>query len=87
MPNIKSAKKSIKTSAKSQVRNRRVKESIKDSRKALYNAIKGEDKAEATKKYREYCSVIDKAAKKGVIKKNAANRRKATADARLRATA
>ena len=42
------------------------------------------DKEAATKAYQKYCSILDKSAKRGIITKNTANRRKARAAERLK---
>lgn len=84
MPNIKSAKKRMKTSEKSRTRNRVVKRTIVTARKNLYDAIAGGDRAKCEDILRRYCSILDKAVKKGMVKANTANRRKSRAVARLR---
>ena len=45
------------------------------------------DKAKATEAFKSFCSTLDKTAKKGAISKNAADRRKARAAAKLNALA
>lgn len=73
MPQHKSAEKRMKTSAKERTRNRTVKGQIRRVIQDMGAAL-GTDKAEEG--YREASSVLDKAAKKGIIPKNRANRRK-----------
>lgn len=85
MPNIKGAEKRMRQAEKARVKNKAVKTEIKHVRRSALSLVAGTEDAEAV--YRKYCSVLDKAAKKGVIKKNTATRRKARAHARLRAAA
>lgn len=75
MPIIKSAKKRVKVANKATVRNSKTKRSLKTAVKSLQAAIKGGDK-DADKKHRKAQSSIDQAAKKGVIHKNKAARKK-----------
>ena len=83
MPNIKSAKKSIKTSAKSYEGNRAVKSRMVSARRKLYESI-GSDPVASKEAYSSYCSVLDKAVKRGALKANNANRRKSRACIRMR---
>lgn len=76
MPNIKSQVKRVKTNAKQTQRNKAVKSNLKTELKKAEAAIAGgDDKQQVVDKA---YSVIDKAAKKGVIKKNTAARKKAS---------
>lgn len=75
MPNIKSAIKRVKIEEKRNLRNRIVKSRMKTGIKS-FEAAKPEDK-NYEELYREAVSMVDKAASKGVIHKNASNRRKA----------
>lgn len=76
MPITQSAKKAVRGSLRKKAfndrRNRAMKEVIKKIEK-----ISKSDKAEATKMLSSAYAAIDKAAKKGVIKKNNASRKKA----------
>ena len=76
MPNIQSAKKRVKVSETKNLRNRMVKSGVKTSIRKL-NAAVAEGAEAAGKQYVETTSAIDKAAAKGIIHKNAANRKKA----------
>jgi len=76
MANIKSAVKRAKQSEASRLRNRSVKSAVLTARKKVLVAISGGNKDEAQKQYSAYTSTLDKAAKKGVIAKNNANRKK-----------
>ncbi|MFC1452820.1 30S ribosomal protein S20 [Verrucomicrobiota bacterium] len=83
MPTTKSAAKRMKTSEEKRVRNRAVKSEISSTRRNLYELIAGGDGTESNRVYRGYCSLLDKAVKKGVIQANNASRRKARAFAHL----
>lgn len=85
MPNIKSAKKRMKTSAASHELNKSVKTKISSQRRKLYEAIAEGDKPACAELFRVFGSLLDKAAKKGVIKANNAARRKSRAAAKIAA--
>ncbi len=87
MPNIKSAKKRMKTAEKSYTRNRAVKTEISSTRRSIIEAAEKGDKETGEAAFKKYCSVVDKAVKKGTITRNAAGRRKARAAKRLAAIA
>ena len=76
MANIKSAVKRAKQAEASRLRNRSVKSSVLTARKKVLAAISAGNKDEASKLFSEYTSTLDKAAKKGVIPKNNASRKK-----------
>ena len=76
MPNIKSAMKRVKVSKKKNLRNRMVKTGVKTAIKK-YQVALNEGVAPATEQLRHTTSAIDKAATKGIMHKNAANRKKA----------
>ena len=81
MPNIKSAIKRVKVSEKKNLRNRMVKSAMKTSVKKFNTAIEaGTANAELL---RATQGAVDKAASKGVIHKNAANRKKSRMAKRL----
>ena len=75
MPITKSAKKAIRVSARKKVWNDRRKCAMKEIMKKLEKTAK-ENKEEAKKILNSAYQAIDKAAKKGVIKKNNAARKK-----------
>ncbi len=76
VPNIQSAKKRVKVSEKKNLRNRMVKSGVKTSiRKFNESLAQGAEIAGA--QYVATTSAIDKAVAKGIIHKNAANRKKA----------
>ena len=75
MPNIKSVKKDVLRSRKNQIRNQATKSRIKTFVKKTGAAIVAGD-AELSTLLSQTVSVLDKAAKRGIIHKNAAARRK-----------
>lgn len=77
MANIKSAMKRIKITEKQNLRNRMIISSVKTAIKKVDKAVLTEDAAAVDSAYRNAVSLIDKAVVKGVIHKNAANRKKA----------
>ena len=77
MPITKSAKKALKGSLVKKAMNDRNKKAIKESFKGIEKLIKEKKLGEAKKLVPKAYSVIDKACKRGVIKKNTASRRKA----------
>ncbi len=84
MPNIKSAKKQLKQSIARRAANMPVRTRVKSSRRAFMESVATANTELSDSAYRTYCSVLDKAVKKGVIKKNTAVRRKARAAQRVR---
>lgn len=70
MPNIKSAIKRVSVTERKTMRNKMVKSATKTALKKFNNAASVENMAAAA-------AAVDKAANKGVISKNAANRQKA----------
>ena len=76
MPIIKSAKKALRGSEKKRVFNVRRKRAMKDSIKEIDKLVLAKGKKEAEAKLSEAYKAIDKAAKRGVIKKNTASRKK-----------
>ena len=76
MPNIKSAMKRVKVSKKKNLRNRMVKTGVKTAIKK-YQVALNEGAAPAQAQLSATTSAINKAVSKGIIHKNAANRKKA----------
>ncbi len=76
MPNIKSAKKRVKTDAKKKDQNKNKISSMRTAIKKTYNDIKNNDIKTAETDVRNAIKRIDKALKVGVIKKNKAARDK-----------
>lgn len=75
MPITKSAKKAIRGSLKKRDFNERNKRAMKEAIKKIEKLSKT-DKTLASKELAQAYSAIDKAAKRGVIKKNTASRKK-----------
>ncbi len=73
MPNIKSAKKRLRQSNVRRDRNRAVRSELRTRVKTL---LATEDAKDAAEQYRTVSSLLDRAARKGVIPANAAARRK-----------
>jgi len=74
MPIIKSAKKRVRVARKATVRNSKTKRTLKTALKSFHAAVTGGKKTGDSHKKAQ--SAIDRAAKKGVISKNKANRKK-----------
>lgn len=77
MPIIKSAKKRVKIAAKANARNTRTRRDLREALKTFAKAIDGGKTEEIIKARNSATSAIDKAAKKNVIHKNKAARKKA----------
>jgi small subunit ribosomal protein S20 len=77
MPHSKSAKKRAKQNEKRRMANKSVKSSMRTQVKKVTMAIEAGDKAAAQKEMGGAAKKLDKAAKKNVIHKNQAARRKA----------
>lgn len=73
MPNIKSAKKRLRQSRKRREHNKDVKSSIRTVTKRL---LQTESHDEAEEMLRQATSMLDRAARRGIIPKNAVSRRK-----------
>lgn len=76
MPNIKSSVKDVKKSRENRLRNLETKSKIKTFVKKTKSTAEAGEKEDARKLLQESESVIDKAAERGIIHKNAAARRK-----------
>lgn len=81
MPNIKSAIKRVKVNEKKYLRNRMVKSAMRTTVKKYESAVAAGSADAAL--LSQTASAIDKAVAKGVISKNAANRKKARMAKRL----
>lgn len=75
MPNTKSAQKELRKSVKREVANVKVKNVMKTAVKKSLKKLAAEDKS-VKEDLALIMKAVDKAAKKGVIKKQAANRKK-----------
>ncbi len=76
MPNIKSAKKRVKTTEVKTLRNKMFRSSMKTIIKKYDAAIENGDMAQAEAAYKDAVKKIDQAAAKGIIHKNAAAHKK-----------
>ncbi|MDD2628121.1 MAG: 30S ribosomal protein S20 [Clostridia bacterium] len=74
MPNIKSAKKRVKSNASKAVDNKIVKKQYKDAIKVFEAGVENGDK-NLNELYNQASSAVDKAWSKGVLKKNTASRK------------
>ena len=84
MPNTKSAARRARNSARKQANNRAVKTRLKTLHKAYAAVLKEDNKKEdATKAYRALASALDKAAKRGVIHRRTADRKKSRLSVKL----
>ena len=77
MANIKSAKKRILVNDKINLRNRSIKSALKTTVKKFNAAVAEGNKELAASMLPGVISAVDKAAAKGIMHKNAANRKKA----------
>lgn len=83
MPNLYSAVKRMRVAAKARSRNKAINSAITTLRRRLIELLAVKDKEKANEAFRKYCSLLDKAAKKGVIKKQKAVRRKRRSAAQI----
>lgn len=83
MPNIKSAAKRAKQALVRRSKNRSGKAAIGTARRLFGKAVESNDKTLALKLFKEFCSLLDKTAKRGIITKNTADRKKSRASLML----
>ncbi len=76
MPVTKSAKKALRQSLRRRAKNVQKKRKLKDLLKEVKNLISQKKIEEAKKLLPQVYKLLDKAAKRGIIKKNAASRKK-----------
>ena len=76
MPNIKSAIKRVSVNQKKNLRNRKVRTSVKTAVKK-YNAVLAQDVAAAATELSAAASTLDRAVAKGALHKKTASRKKA----------
>ena len=84
MPNLKSAKKRMRQNEVRREQNVQVRTRIKNARRSMMEALDAKNAEAGATALRDYSSILDKAAKAGVIKKNTAVRRKTNAANGLR---
>ena len=75
MPNKKSAEKELRKAVKRNAANKKVSDNLKKTLKVSLKMVKDGEK-KIKEEYTKTIKAIDKAAKKGVIKKNTASRKK-----------
>lgn len=85
MPIIKSAKKRVKVAAKAGARNSKTKRAMREAVKAFSAAVESGKSTELSKALQQVTSAIDMAAKKNVIHKNKAARKKSRLAAQAKA--
>jgi small subunit ribosomal protein S20 len=83
MPNIKQAGKRARQAEVRRLTNRSARSTIATKRRVFVEGVESKDKAKAMAGFQEFCSVLDKTAKRGIIPPNTADRRKARAAAML----
>lgn len=79
MPNLKSAKKRMKVSERQRKENYAMRSRVRRYRRKFLAAVDAGEADPIKGAYSEYCSVLDKAAKRNVLKKNTAIRYKSRA--------
>jgi small subunit ribosomal protein S20 len=79
MANIRSAAKRARQTAQRTLRNKSVLTGLKSQQRKLTAAVASGDKAKAEGEFKLLVSRLDKAAKRGIVHKNLANRRKSRA--------
>lgn len=84
MPNIKSAKKRLLQNERSRKQNSAYKSRMRTARRKFLAAVEAGEQETAKTTYADYCSALDKAAKRNVIKKNTAIRSKRRGAEKLR---
>jgi len=85
MPIKKSAKKELRKNIKRHIRNKRIKDNLKSLIKKSRKAIEAKDN-QAKELVARTLKVLDKAAQKGIIKKNTRDRKKSRLHQRLNKT-
>jgi small subunit ribosomal protein S20 len=85
MPNVKSAKKRMRTNEKRRIRNRRNLSAMRTTLRAAQEAIEAGNLEEAEEKTRKAIQLVGRCAKKGVIHRNKASRQESRLMKRLNA--
>ncbi len=76
MPNLKTSIKDLRQTKRRTIYNDRLRKRVKKSIKRFQDLVKKEEKEAAEKSLKQAYKVLDKAAKKNVIKKGTASRKK-----------
>lgn len=85
MANLKSSKKDIRRSEKRREQNSKQKSAIRTYAKNILKAVKANNKEVAQENFNSFASLIDKAAKKKIIHKKNADRKKSRLALRISA--
>lgn len=85
MPNIASARKRVRQSAKRRMHNKHLRSRMRTQIKSVVHAIEAGDHAAAVEAYKAAVPVIDSTADKGIIHKNKAARHKSRLNAHIKA--
>lgn len=85
MPIIKSAKKRVRVSEKATIRNAKTKRTLREAIKSFHKALATGKSANVSASHKQAVSAIDTAAKKNVIHKNKAARKKSQLSAAAKA--
>lgn len=85
MPIIKSAKKRVRVSEKATIRNAKTRRTLREAVKSFHKAIATGKKTDVATTHKQAVSAIDTAAKKNVIHKNKAARKKSQLSAAAKA--
>lgn len=83
MPNIKSAAKRAGQAEVRRLRNRSTKSAIATAKRIFLGAVESKDRGQAMDKFKALCSILDKSVKRGIIKKNTADRGKSRSSAMI----
>lgn len=86
MPNLKSAKKRMRVSERQRKENYAVRSRVRRYRRRFLAAVDAGETETTKTAFSEYCSILDKAAKRNVLQKNTAIRYKSRAAKRMRAS-
>jgi small subunit ribosomal protein S20 len=87
LPNIKSAKKRVELTDDRTQKNNILKTTLKTALKKFDASLESGNNEEINNAYKTAVSTVDKVASKGIIKKNAANNKKATLGKKLNSIA
>jgi small subunit ribosomal protein S20 len=87
MPNKRSAEKALRQSAKKAARNAVVKAKLRDLARHFRKSVEANDAGQAKTFLDQLVKAIDKAAKRGIMKKNTASRKKSRMTKRYNAVA
>ncbi len=87
MPNLKSAKKRMRVSERQRKENYALRSRVRRYRRLFLAAVEAGEPEALKTAYSNFCSILDKAAKRNVLKKNTAIRYKSRAAKKIRSLA